>query len=74
MASPDKTKWRPMRTAPPDRDIVIKARGVGVVAVYFVDCAWLRDEEPEIADCWRRCNGRGDDIELSDATGWRPGS
>ena len=71
MATPDKTVWKPMTTAPRDREIVIRAKGVGVVGVYYVDCAWLREDDPTITDCWRRTRSNGDDIELSAATGWR---
>lgn len=75
MAQKDKTVWLPMSTAPKDRDIVIRAKGVGVVAVYYVDCEWLRESDPETTDCWRTCSERSlaRDIELDDATGWRPG-
>lgn len=74
--------WRPMSSAPRDgSEIIIRAKGIGIVAAYYVDCSWLRERDPEtglagdpsIPDCWRRSRRNGmDDIELNDATGWRP--
>lgn len=61
-----------MSTAPKDRTILVKARGIGWRRAYFLDCAWLRDEEPTIGDCWRLDDGSGNDIEMADAIGWRP--
>lgn len=63
---------QPMSTAPRDRVIVVKGRGVGWRRAYYLDCAWLRDDEPDIADCWRIDDGQGNCIELADALGWRP--
>lgn len=76
--------WEPMRTAPRDgTGIVIRARGIGIVAVCYLDCEWLRQPcpetgqpgDPEVADCWRITDGqlKGIDVELDAATGWRPG-
>ncbi len=66
---------KPMKTAPKDgRDIIIKARGLGFRRVRYVDCAWLRETDPEATDCWRTNSERSlaQDIELEDALGWRP--
>lgn len=64
----------PMSTAPKDRDIIVRT-WFGDVRVHFVDCGWLREQEPDVADCWRPVGGNGlddDDIELADALGWMP--
>lgn len=66
---------RSMNTAPMDgTEIVIKVRGRGFRRVYYVDCSWLREEDPEVTDCWRTSYERSlaQDIELEDAEGWRP--
>ena len=68
-----------MDTAPTDgTEIWIKVRGFGIVKAYYVDCRWLREDDPDlkldgtdIADCWRSPE-REDDIELDEALGWCP--
>jgi hypothetical protein len=64
---------KPMKSAPRDGTVVlIKARGLGWVRAYYMDCAWLRTGKEKIPDCWRRPGYEGDDVELRDALGWRP--
>lgn len=65
----------PMSTAPRDGTPVMIRTWHGDVEAYYVDCGWLRDDEPDVADCWRPVRDNGvddDDIELYDALGWAP--
>ncbi len=72
--------YKAMTSAPRDgTEIIVLARGEER-RCWYVDCEWLRRRfevrgrvipgDPEVSDCWR-CED-GDDIELSDAKGWRP--
>lgn len=79
MAQVKREHWEPMKSAPRDGTVIlIRARGHGVLAAYYLDCGWLREPcpetgepgDPSIRDCWRCENGHKD-IELRSATGWR---
>lgn len=69
--------WRDMDSAPKDGSMVWINTFHGEVRAYFLDCEWLREDDPEIGDCWRPIGDNPNlvddsDIELKDALGWRP--
>lgn len=72
-------RYQPMATAPKDgRDVWINSF-CGEVRARYLDCRWLRADmvvqgvkvagDPAVTDCWRTADD--DDIELTDALGWR---
>ena len=65
---------RPMHTAPRDETIIAVLTNDGWRRVFYCDCRWLREgpHAENIPDCWRSAEFCGDDIELSEARGWKP--
>lgn len=64
----------PMETAPRDGFTIVWINtDHGEFRAYYLDCGWLRGENPEIDDCWRLADDdSANDIELDEARGWRP--
>lgn len=68
------TDWKDIdgATFTDNQAVFLRLKSGERMVAYFRDCAWLREEEPDVLDCFERFYpGSGRDIEMSEVFAWR---